>query len=52
MEWDHFYKGLNPEYQHMLAHKVDGEHATSYSYLLLVAKKLEKWAEARDPLLP
>ena len=33
------------------AHKVDGEHPTSYSDLLLVAQKLERWAEARDPLL-
>ena len=35
----------------MLAHKVDGEHPTSYSNLLLAAQKLERWAEARDPLL-
>ena len=26
MEWDHFYKGLNPKYWHMLAHKVDAKH--------------------------
>ena len=36
----------------MLAHKVDGEHPTSYSDLILGAQKLERWAEARDPLLP
>ena len=52
MKGDHFYKGLNPEYQHMLAHKVDGEHPTSYSDLLLAAQNLERWAKARDPLLP
>ena len=52
MKWDHFYKGLNPEYWHMLAHKVDGKHPTSYSELLLVVQKLERWAEARDLLLP
>ena len=52
MKQDHFYKGLNPEYQHMLAHKVDGEHPASYSNLLFAAKKLERWAEAGDPLLP
>ena len=52
MKWDHFYEGLNPEYQCMLAHKVDGQHPASYSNLLLAAKKLEIWAEARDPQLP
>ena len=36
----------------MLAHKVDGEHPAGYSYLLLAAWKLERWAKARDPLLP
>ena len=36
----------------MLANKVDGENPASYSNLLLVAQKLERWAEARDPLLP
>ena len=36
----------------MLAHKVDGKHPASYSDLLLAAQKLERWAEARDPLLP
>ena len=35
----------------MLAHKVDGEHPTRYSDLLLAARKLGRWAEARDPLL-
>ena len=29
MKWDHFYEGLSPKYQHMLAHKVDGKHPTS-----------------------
>ena len=52
MKWDHFYKGLNPNYLHMLAHKMDGEHPASYSYLLLVAQKLERQVEARYPLLP
>ena len=52
MKQDHFYEGLNPDYQCMLAHKVDGKHPTSYSDLLLASQKLEKWAEARDPLLP
>ena len=51
MKWDNFYKGLNPKYQCMLAHKVDGEHPASYSGLLLAALKLERWAEATDPLL-
>ena len=36
----------------MLADKVDGEHPVSYSDLLLAAWKLERWAEARDPLPP
>ena len=36
----------------MLAHKVDGEHPTNYSDLLLAAWKLERWAKARDLLLP
>ena len=44
--------GLNPKYQCMLAHKVDGEHPTNYSDLLLAALKLVRWAKARDPLLP
>ena len=35
-----------------VGHKVDGEHPTSYSDLLLAAQKLEWQAEARDPLLP
>ena len=35
----------------MLAHKDDGEHPTCYSDLLLAAQKLERWAEATDPLL-
>ena len=36
----------------MLAHKVDDIHPTSYSNLLLIAWKLERWVETRDPLLP
>ena len=52
MKWDCFYKGLNPKYRHMLTHKVDGKHPISYSNLLLAAQKLERWAEARDLLLP
>ena len=34
----------------MLAHKVDGENPAGYSDLLLTAWKLERRAEARDPL--
>ena len=52
MKWDHFYEGLNAEYWCMLAHKVDGEDPPIYSNLLLAAQKLERWAEARDTLLP
>ena len=52
MKQDHSYKGLNPEYCHMFAQKVDGKHPTSYSSLLLATQKFERWAEARDPLLP
>ena len=52
MKEDHFHEGLNPKYQQMLAHKVDSEHPAGYSNLLLAAQMLEKWAEARDPLLP
>ena len=52
LKWDHFYEGLNPDYQCMLAHNVDGKHPTSYSNLLLVAWRLERQTEARDPLLP
>ena len=50
MKHDHFYEGLNLEYQQMLAHKVDGEHQASYSNLLLARQKLERRAKARDPL--
>ena len=50
MKHDCFYEGLNPKYQQMLPHKVDGEYPASYSSLLLAAQKLERWAEARDPL--
>ena len=51
MKWDHFYEGLNPKYQHILAYKVDGKHPISYSDLILAAWKLERWAEPRDSLL-
>ena len=52
VKWDHFYEGLSPEYQQVLAHKVDGENPVTYSELLLAAQKLERWTEARYPLLP
>ena len=52
LKHDHFCEGLNPEYQQMLAHKVDGEHPASYSNVLLAAWKLERWAEAIDPPPP
>ena len=42
---------LNPKYQCMLAHKVDGKHPIGYSDLHISAQKLERRAEARDPLL-
>ena len=48
---DHFYKGLSPKYQQMLAHKVNGKNLVTYSELLLTAQKLERQVEARDPLL-
>ena len=51
VKWDHFYEGLSPEYQWMLAHKVNGENPALYLKLLLAAWKLERWAEARDTLL-
>ena len=51
MKWDHLYEGLNPKYWHMLAHKVDGKHPTSYSNLPLATWRLERWKAARDPLL-
>ena len=51
MKWDCFYNGLNPKYQWMLAHMVDDEPPARYSDLLLAAQKLERQAEARDPLL-
>ena len=34
----------------MLAHKVDGKTPAVYSVLLLAMQKLERRAEARDPL--
>ena len=49
---DHFYKGLSPEYQQILAHKVNGENPVTYSELLLTAQKWERHVETRDPLLP
>ena len=49
---DLFYEGLSPKYQQMLAHMVDSETPVTYSKLLLAAQKLERWAEARDALLP
>ena len=52
MKHDHFYEGLNPKYQHMLTHKVDGENPAGYSDLLLAAWKLEKRTEARNSLPP
>ena len=48
---NYFYKGLSPEYQWMLAHKVNGENPVTYSELLLTAQKLERLVDARDPLL-
>ena len=36
----------------MLAYNINGENPVSYSELLLAAWKLERWVEARDPLLP
>ena len=51
VKWDHFYKGLSPEYQWMLAHKVNGENPVTYSKLLLTDWKLERWVETRDLLL-
>ena len=52
MKWCCFYEGLSPEYWQMLAHKVDGENPVTYSEVLLTAQKMERWAEARDLLLP
>ena len=52
MKHDCFYKSLTLEYRQMLAHKVDGEHPASYSDLPLAVQKLERRAEARDPLPP
>ena len=52
VKWDCFYKGLSPECQWMLGHKVSGENPVPYSELLLAAQKLKRWAEARNPLLP
>ena len=39
---NHFYEGLNPKHQQMLAHKVDCENPVTYSELLLAAWKLER----------
>ena len=43
---------LTPNTGKCWPHKVDGEHPAGYSDLLLAALKLERWAEARDSLLP
>ena len=48
---NHFYEGLSPGYLQLLAHKVNGENPVTYTELLLAAKKLERWMEARDPLV-
>ena len=50
MKCDHFYEGLNPKYQSMLVHKVDGENPAGYSNLLLATWKLERRAVAMDHL--
>ena len=42
VKWDHFYEGLSPEYQQMLAHKVGVEYPVTYSELLLVTQKIER----------
>ena len=52
MKCDCFYEGLNPKYQCMLAHKIDGENPVGCSNLLLATQKLDRRAEAKDPLLP
>ena len=36
----------------MLVHKLNGEHPAGHSDLFLAAQRLERWAEARNPLLP
>ena len=51
VKWDHFYEGLSPKYWQMMAHKVNGENPVTYLKLLLAAWKLERWVEARNPLL-
>ena len=50
--WDHFYGSLNPKYQQIMAHSIDGEQPAVYSDLLLAVQRLERLAEARDLLLP
>ena len=52
MKHDNFYEGLSPKYQWILVHKVDGENSAGYCGLLLAAWKLERRAQAWDPLLP
>ena len=52
MKCDCFYEGLGPKNQWMLAHKVDGKNPAGYSDLLLAVQKLERRAEAKDPLPP
>ena len=50
MKRDHFYKGLNPKYWHMLAHKVDGK-CPKLLQPASCSPEVGKQAEARDPLL-
>ena len=50
MKCNHFYEGLYPKYWQIMAHKMDGKHPASYSDLLLTAGKLERLAQARNPL--
>ena len=42
VKWDHFYEGLSPKCQQMLAHMVNGENPVTYCELLFAAWKLEK----------
>ena len=52
MKCDCFYEGFNPKYWWMLAHKVDGKNPAGYSDLLLATWRLERRADAGDPLPP
>ena len=49
---DCFCDSLNPKYQQILAHKVDGEKPAGYSNVLLDTQKLERMAKAGDPVPP